>query len=244
MFLPIRTNVVPRRTPYVNYALILVNIVVFMLEFGIDSQSGQFVYRPWVQRFMLIPRISPWWTFVTYAFLHHDFWHILFNMFFLYLFGRNVNDRLGHWGYPVFYTMGAIAGGIALHGGLIPYTATFLVFSDYMRPPMRLAALGGARVIYVFTHDSVAVGEDGPTHQPIEQVMNLRAVPNLAVIRPADATETSEAWKAALRRTDGPTALSSHGRSCPCSTAPSMQLRITCGAARTYCGKHRRVCLM
>jgi transketolase len=82
-----------------------------------------------------------------------------------------------------------------------------LVFSDYMRPPMRLAALGEARVIYVFTHDSVAVGEDGPTHQPIEQVMNLRSVPNLTVVRPADATETTEAWKAALRRRAGPTAL-------------------------------------
>jgi transketolase len=121
----------------------------------------------------------------------------------------------GEWGYGGRnlhfgvreHAMGAIAGGMAVHGGLIPYTATFLVFSDYMRPPMRLAALSRERVIYVFTHDSVAVGEDGPTHQPIEQVMNLRAVPNLAVIRPADATETTEAWKAALRRTDGPTAL-------------------------------------
>jgi transketolase len=103
--------------------------------------------------------------------------------------------------------MGAIAGGMALHGGLIPFTATFLVFADYMRPPMRLGALGEARVVYVFTHDSIAVGEDGPTHQPIEQVMNLRAVPNLTVIRPADATETTEAWKAALRKRTGPTAL-------------------------------------
>ena len=115
--------------------------------------------------------------------------------------GRNV-----HFGVRE-HAMGAIAGGMALHGGIIPYTATFLVFSDYMRPPMRLAALGKARVIYVFTHDSVAVGEDGPTHQPIEQVMNLRAVPNLTVVRPADATETTEAWRAALRKADGPTAL-------------------------------------
>jgi transketolase len=115
--------------------------------------------------------------------------------------GRNL-----HFGVRE-HAMGAIAGGMALHGGLIPYTATFLVFSDYMRPPMRLAALSEQRVIYVFTHDSVAVGEDGPTHQPVEQVMNLRAVPNLTVIRPADATETTEAWKAALRRTGGPTAL-------------------------------------
>jgi len=121
----------------------------------------------------------------------------------------------GEWGYAGRnlhfgvreHAMGAIAGGMALHGGLIPFTATFLVFADYMRPPMRLAALGEARVIYVFTHDSVAVGEDGPTHQPIEQLMNLRAVPNLTVIRPADATETTEAWKAALHNTEGPTAL-------------------------------------
>jgi len=115
--------------------------------------------------------------------------------------GRNL-----HFGVRE-HAMGAIAGGMALHGGLIPYTATFLVFSDYMRPPMRLAALGQAHVIYVFTHDSIALGEDGPTHQPIEQIMNLRAVPNLTVIRPADATETTEAWKAALRNKAGPTAL-------------------------------------
>jgi transketolase len=123
-----------------------------------------------------------------------------------------VGDEWGYSGRNLHFgvrehAMGAIAGGMALHGGLIPYTATFLVFSDYMRPPMRIAALSEQRVVYVFTHDSVAVGEDGPTHQPVEQVMNLRAVPNLTVIRPADATETTEAWKAALRNTDGPTAL-------------------------------------
>ena len=105
------------------------------------------------------------------------------------------------------HAMGSIAVGMALHGGVIPYTATFFIFSDYMRPPMRLAALMGQRAIFVFTHDSVALGEDGPTHQPIEQLIGLRAVPNLVVIRPADATETAEAWKAALERRDGPTAL-------------------------------------
>jgi transketolase len=105
------------------------------------------------------------------------------------------------------HAMGAIASGMALHGGVIPYTATFLVFSDYMRPPMRLAAMMELQVIYVFTHDSIGLGEDGPTHQPIEQLMNLRAVPNLTVIRPADATETAEAWKAALLNQRGPTAL-------------------------------------
>ena len=105
------------------------------------------------------------------------------------------------------HAMGAIANGMALHGGIIPYTATFLIFYDYMRPPVRLAALMGLRVIYIFTHDSIGVGEDGPTHQPIEQLMALRAVPNLVTIRPADATETVEAWKVALERHRGPTAL-------------------------------------
>ena len=105
------------------------------------------------------------------------------------------------------HAMGAIANGMALHGGVIPYTATFLIFYDYMRPPVRLAALMGLRVIYIFTHDSVGLGEDGPTHQPIEQLMGLRAVPNLITLRPADATETVEAWKVAIEHRDGPTAL-------------------------------------
>ncbi|MFC2014510.1 transketolase [Chloroflexota bacterium] len=105
------------------------------------------------------------------------------------------------------HAMGAIANGMSLHGGVIPYTATFLTFYDYMRSPVRLSALMGIRAIYIFTHDSIAVGEDGPTHQPIEQVMGLRQVPNLVTFRPADATETAEAWKAALERSSGPTAL-------------------------------------
>ena len=105
------------------------------------------------------------------------------------------------------HAMGSIAGGMALHGGMIPYTATFLIFSDYMRPPMRLAALMGQRVIYVFTHDSIALGEDGPTHQPVEQLIGLRAIPNMTVLRPADATETSYAWKAALLNRTGPTSI-------------------------------------
>lgn len=115
--------------------------------------------------------------------------------------GRNI-----HFGVRE-HAMGAVALGMALHGGFFSYTATFLVFADYMRPPMRLAALTGIPVIYVFTHDSIGLGEDGPTHQPIEQLMSLRAIPNLTVIRPADASETAEAWQAALLRTDGPTAL-------------------------------------
>ncbi|MBM3133167.1 MAG: transketolase [Chloroflexi bacterium] len=104
------------------------------------------------------------------------------------------------------HAMGAIANGMALHRGIIPYASTFLVFYDYMRAPVRLAAFMGLRVIFIFTHDSVGVGEDGPTHQPIEQLLGLRAVPNLVTLRPADATETAEAWRVALRRTSGPTA--------------------------------------
>jgi transketolase len=103
--------------------------------------------------------------------------------------------------------MGSILNGMALHGGLIPYGGTFLVFSDYMRPPIRLAAMMGLRIIYVFTHDSIGLGEDGPTHQPIEQLVALRAIPNLTVIRPCDANETAEAWRCALKTKNGPVAL-------------------------------------
>jgi transketolase len=103
--------------------------------------------------------------------------------------------------------MGSIMNGMALHGGLIPYGGTFLVFADYMRPAIRLAALMGQNVVYVFTHDSIGLGEDGPTHQPVEHLTSLRCIPNLTVIRPADAGETAEAWRAALRRGEGPVAL-------------------------------------
>ncbi|KPJ77543.1 MAG: transketolase [Deltaproteobacteria bacterium SG8_13] len=106
------------------------------------------------------------------------------------------------------HAMGSILNGMALHGGLRPYGGTFLVFSDYMRPAIRLAALMKLPVIYVFTHDSIGLGEDGPTHQPVEHLASLRAIPNLTVIRPCDANETAEAWKAALARKNGPTALS------------------------------------
>ena len=105
------------------------------------------------------------------------------------------------------HAMGAIANGMALHGGTIPYTATFLIFSDYMRPAIRLGALMNQRVVYIFTHDSIGLGEDGPTHQPIEQLPSLRAIPNLKVLRPADAAEVVEAWKVALECRHGPTAL-------------------------------------
>ena len=103
--------------------------------------------------------------------------------------------------------MGAILSGMALYGGLIPYGGTFLVFSDYMRPSIRLAAMMEQGPIYVWTHDSIGLGEDGPTHQPVEHLASLRAIPNLVTIRPADANETAQAWLAALRRRNGPTGL-------------------------------------
>ena len=115
--------------------------------------------------------------------------------------GRNI-----HFGVRE-HAMGAILSGLALHGGIRPYGGTFLVFADYMRATIRLAALMKLPVTYVFTHDSVAVGEDGPTHQPVEHVMSLRAIPGVTVIRPADANETLEAWRVAMTLTTGPTAL-------------------------------------
>lgn len=105
------------------------------------------------------------------------------------------------------FGMSAIANGIALHGGFIPFVATFLVFSDYARNAMRMSALMGQRVIYILTHDSIGLGEDGPTHQPVEHVESLRLIPNLDVWRPCDTVETLSAWHAALTRTDGPSAL-------------------------------------
>jgi transketolase len=115
--------------------------------------------------------------------------------------GRNL-----HFGIRE-HAMGAIANGMALHGGVIPYTATFFTFSDFMRPMLRLAALMGIRSINVFTHDSIGVGEDGPTHQPVEHMMALRVIPNYLIFRPADANETAEAWRFAIAHTDGPVGL-------------------------------------
>ncbi len=105
------------------------------------------------------------------------------------------------------HAMAAIASGMSLHGGFIPYVATFLTFSDYMRPSIRLAAMMGLRVVYVFTHDSIGLGEDGPTHQPVEHLLALRAIPNLTVLRPGDSAETAAAWRAAVENSNGPTAL-------------------------------------
>ncbi|MGQ9747373.1 MAG: transketolase [Candidatus Caldatribacteriaceae bacterium] len=123
-----------------------------------------------------------------------------------------VEGPLGYEGRNIAFgvrehAMGAILNGIAIHGGLIPFGATFFVFSDYMRPAVRIAALSHCKVIYVWTHDSVGVGEDGPTHQPVEHLMSFRVMPNLVVLRPADANETREAWKVALEIKNGPVAL-------------------------------------
>jgi transketolase len=122
------------------------------------------------------------------------------------LFPGNEYGRTLHFGIRE-HGMGAILNGIVLHGGTRPYGGTFLVFSDYMRPAVRLAALMGIPTIYVWTHDSIGLGEDGPTHQPVEHVSALRAIPGLDVVRPADANETAWAWRCALEHTDRPTAL-------------------------------------
>jgi transketolase len=119
---------------------------------------------------------------------------------------EDFSGRYIHFGVRE-HGMGSILNGLALHGGVQPYGGTFLIFSDYMRPSIRLAALMELPVVFVFTHDSIGLGEDGPTHQPIEHLTSLRAIPNLAVFRPADAAETVEAWRVALTRRRGPTAL-------------------------------------
>jgi len=119
---------------------------------------------------------------------------------------ENFRGRNLHFGVRE-HGMGGILNGMALYGGFLPYGSTFLIFSDYMKPSIRLAAMMGVQVIYVFTHDSIFVGEDGPTHQPVEQLALLRAIPGLTVIRPADGLETVMAWAYALRKQDGPTAL-------------------------------------
>ena len=115
----------------------------------------------------------------------------------------NFAGRYMHFGVRE-HGMGAAANGIAVHGGLIPYDATFFVFTDYMRPAIRIGAIMRAHVIHVLTHDSIGLGEDGPTHQPVEHLASLRAMPNLHVYRPADALETAECWELAIRRSDGP----------------------------------------
>ena len=124
----------------------------------------------------------------------------------------SVGETWGPAGRNIFYgvrehAMGSITNGLTYHGGLRAFSATFLVFSDYMRPPMRLAALSELPSIFVFTHDSIGLGEDGPTHQPIEHLPALRAIPNMVVFRPADANEVTEGWRVAIERRHGPTTL-------------------------------------
>ncbi|HKR24241.1 MAG TPA: transketolase, partial [Allosphingosinicella sp.] len=130
------------------------------------------------------------------------------------------------------FGMAAAMNGMALHGGVIPYGGTFLIFSDYARPGIRLSALQQARVVYVMTHDSIGLGEDGPTHQPIEQLMSLRAMPNLHVYRPADVVETAECWELALRRAEGPSVLALTRQNLP-------QLRVDAGENRCAGGAYR-----
>ncbi len=138
--------------------------------------------------------------------------------------GRNM-----HFGIRE-HAMGAALNGMAAHGGVIPYGGTFLVFSDYMRPSIRLAAIQGLHVIYVFTHDSIGLGEDGPTHQPVEHLAALRAIPGLTVVRPADANETSAAWREALVRPGGPVALALTRQKLP--VLEGTQVRAREGVAR------------
>jgi transketolase len=115
--------------------------------------------------------------------------------------GRNI-----HFGVRE-HAMGSVVNGLVYHGGFIPYGSTFLVFADYMRPPIRLSAIAHLRSIWIYTHDSIGVGEDGPTHQPVEQIASLRAIPGLTVIRPGDANETRVAWQLAVEHHDTPTVL-------------------------------------
>jgi transketolase len=133
--------------------------------------------------------------------------------------GRNVRFGVRE------HAMGAIVNGIACHGGFVPYAGTFLTFSDYMRGSVRVAALSGVHVVYVWTHDSVALGEDGPTHQPVEQLAALRAMPNLWLVRPADANETAAAWALALERSSGPTALALTRQKLPTLAATAERAR-------------------
>lgn len=140
----------------------------------------------------------------------------------------NYAGRYVHWGVRE-HGMAAAMNGMALHGGIIPYSGTFLVFADYLRPALRLAALMRQRVIHVLTHDSIGLGEDGPTHQPIEHLASLRAMPNLFVFRPADAMETAECWELALKRSDGPSVLALTRQNLPALRAEAGENRCARG---------------
>ncbi len=130
------------------------------------------------------------------------------------LLPQTPGGRIVHFGVRE-HAMGGVMNGMALHGGVRPFGGTFLIFSDYMRPAIRLAALMGQPVVYVFTHDSIGLGEDGPTHQPVEHLAALRAIPGLVDLRPGDAAETAVAWQVALERSDGPTFLALSRQSVP-----------------------------
>jgi len=133
--------------------------------------------------------------------------------------GRNIHFGVREHG------MGAVVNGLALHGGVIPYGATFLIFSDYMRASLRLSALMGCHTIFVFTHDSIGLGEDGPTHQPVEHLMSLRAMPHFTLIRPADANETTAAWRVAMTHTAGPVALALTRQNMPTLDPSAVDIR-------------------
>ena len=144
---------------------------------------------------------------------------------------KNPKGRYIHYGVREF-GMGAIMNGLALHGGVIPYGGTFFVFSDYMRPAMRMAAIMKIQVIYVLTHDSIGLGEDGPTHQPIEHLSSFRAMPNMCVIRPMDANEVAEAWKMALNNTNKPTCLVLSRQSLPTYNRRALKFGAAKGAQK------------
>ncbi len=146
------------------------------------------------------------------------------------------SGRYMHWGIRE-HGMASAMNGISLHGGLIPYGGGFMIFSDYCRPPIRLAALMGIRVVHVLTHDSIGVGEDGPTHQPVEQIPSLRAVPNLLVFRPADVTETAEAWQIALKTKNRPTALALTRQNLTTVRTEYSEENLTTKGAYTLAGK-------
>ena len=153
-----------------------------------------------------------------------------------HLSADNPGGRIIHFGVRE-HAMGALMNGMALHGGVHPFGGTFLIFSDYMRPAIRLAALMGLPVIYVFTHDSIGLGEDGPTHQPIEQLAALRAIPGLLDLRPGDGPETVEAWRAALRHRAGPSFLALTRQTVPViDRGRGNRPRMACTGAATSCG--------
>ncbi len=137
--------------------------------------------------------------------------------------GDDPSGNYLHYGVREF-GMCAIMNGMALHGGVIPYGGTFLVFSDYARNAMRMAALMKQRVIYVMTHDSIGLGEDGPTHQPIEHLPSLRIIPQMTVWRPCDVTETAQAWADAIERRDGPTVLALTRQALPAQARTAEQV--------------------